>query len=66
MRVCVGVCVAAAALSLSVRVQAQSAPAAEGTVELPAVTVTTASPVAKPTKKKAKRASPPCVGATFG
>ncbi|MFA5892329.1 MAG: TonB-dependent receptor, partial [Actinomycetota bacterium] len=40
------------------RVQAQSAPAAEGTVELPAVTVTTASPVAKPAKKKAKRASP--------
>ena len=53
-----GVCVAAAALGLSVRVEAQSAPAAQGTVELPAVTVTAASPVAKP-KKKAKRSSPP-------
>ncbi|MFA6140571.1 MAG: TonB-dependent receptor [Hyphomicrobium sp.] len=41
------------------RVEAQSAPAAEGTVELPAVTVTTASPVAKPAKRKVKRASPP-------
>jgi len=46
-------------LSFSVRVEAQSAPAAEATVELPAVTVTTASPVAKPAKKKAKHASPP-------
>ena len=60
-----GVCVAVAALGLSVRVEAQSAPAAQGTVELPAVTVTAASPVAKP-KKKAKRTSPPASAPVSG
>jgi iron complex outermembrane receptor protein len=44
-------------LALSVRAEAQSAPAAQDTVELPAVTVTTASPVAKPAKKKVKKSS---------
>lgn len=62
MRVCVAYSVAAAALVMgAVPAAAQSAPTAQpagasgGTIELPAITVTTASPVAKPrttTKRK--------------
>ena len=48
----------------SVRVEAQSADPAPGTVELPAVVVTTPSPVAKP--KKAKSSSPAASAPTSG
>ncbi len=49
---------------VSVRVEAQSADPAPGTVELPAVVVTTPSPVAKP--KKAKSSSPAASAPTSG
>lgn len=59
MKVRVGVFVAAAALvSAGAPAVAQSAEPAPGTVQLPAITVTTASPVAKPHKKKAKASAP--------
>jgi iron complex outermembrane receptor protein len=50
---------AAAALAFNnVPAQAQSAEPAPGAVQLPAITVTTASPVAKPNKKKVKKSAP--------
>jgi iron complex outermembrane recepter protein len=55
VRVWAGAAVAAAALMPSSGVSAQTA---DGTVELPAVVVTTASPVVKPAKKKSKSTSP--------
>lgn len=59
MKVCVAYSVAAATLVMhAVPAEAQSAGTAGETVELPAVVVTTASPVAKP-RKKAKRKAPP-------
>lgn len=48
----------------SARVEAQSADPAPATVELPAVVVTTPSPVAKP--KKAKRSAPPATAPASG
>ena len=54
VRVWAGAAVAAAVLMPSSGVIAQTA---DGTVELPAVVVTTASPVAKPAKKKSKSTS---------
>ena len=48
----------------SVRVEAQSADPPPATVELPAVVVTTPSPVAKP--KKAKRSAPPASAPSSG
>ena len=65
MRVCVAFSVAAAALVTSaVSVGAQSADSAGDTVELPAVVVTTASPVAKPkkTKRKTSTSAAPSAG----
>jgi iron complex outermembrane receptor protein len=54
VRVWAGAAVAAAALMPASSVSAQTV---DDTVELPAVVVTTASPVVKPAKKKAKAAS---------
>ncbi|KAB2941423.1 MAG: TonB-dependent receptor [Hyphomicrobium sp.] len=65
MKVCVAFGVAAAALVVHAGPsEAQSANTASETVELPAVVVTTASPVAKPkkAKRKAPPASPPAAG----
>jgi iron complex outermembrane receptor protein len=58
--------VAAALTSGQRQAAAQSAQPAPATVELPAITVTTASPVAKPPKKKAKTATSASGGGTAG
>jgi iron complex outermembrane receptor protein len=66
VKVCVALSVAAAALGMNILpAQAQSADAAAGTVGLPAIVVTTPSPVAKP-KKNAKRTAPPASAPASG